>query len=217
MSLMRMRIRRSSKTTAGGQSIAHRLAVVAVIILGLLQSVETIATPGDRINEAVTVRESGGLYRVEARFSVAQPGATALTVLRDYEGIPRFLPDVRRSTVVERGNGRAVIEQEANARFMMFSRQVYLTLEVVEEPAVIRFRDRSGKSFSRYEGSWSVQDEPLGAAITYQLEAKPSFAVPEFVLKRLLKRDATLMIERLRAEMAARSGGHVESRAGGSR
>jgi ribosome-associated toxin RatA of RatAB toxin-antitoxin module len=131
--------------------------------------------------------------------------SAALAVLTDYEQIPRFLPDVRRSTVIERSAGQAVVEQEANPRFLMFSRRVHLVLEVDEEPSTIRFRDRCGKSFSQYEGSWQVREERGGASIAYRLDARPSFAVPEFVLKRLLKRDATQMIERLRGEIAARS------------
>jgi hypothetical protein len=56
--------------------------------------------------------------------------------------------------------------------------------------SVIRFLDRCGKSFSQDEGSWHIRVEGNGAAITYQLTAKPSFDVPEFLLKRLLRRDA---------------------------
>lgn len=202
MSAIRTMVMRLNKTTVGGR--ARRLFIAAILVLGV-GSVEIIAALGHQTKPSVTVREDCGLYLVEATFTVPQSGAAALTVLMDYEQIPRFLPDVRRSTVLERGDGRAVVEQEANAQFMMFSRQVYLILEVVEEPAAIRFRDRSGKSFSQYEGSWHVRDELNGATITYRLSAKPSFAVPEFVLRRLLKRDATQMITRLRIEIAARS------------
>ena len=52
------------------------------------------------------------------------------------------MPDVRTSSVLERGDGRAVIEQEAVAHFMMFSKRVHLVLEVQEEAGSIRFRDR---------------------------------------------------------------------------
>jgi ribosome-associated toxin RatA of RatAB toxin-antitoxin module len=153
----------------------------------------------------VTVQERDGVYRVEARFAVPYSGALAFAVLTDYEQIPRFMPDVRTSTVLERGNGRAVVEQEAVARIMMFSKRVHLVLEVQEETATIRFRDRSGRSFTSYEGSWQIAEQPGGAVITYQLTAKPSFDVPEFLLKRLLRRDAKVMIERLQIEIAGRS------------
>ncbi|MGH9308441.1 MAG: SRPBCC family protein, partial [Vicinamibacterales bacterium] len=189
----------------GGRTSARRLFVAAMVVVTIGQSGAFAAAAGEQPSEQVTVHEDQGSYRVEARFSVPQPAAAALAVLKDYEQIPKFLPDVRRSTVLERTDGQAVVEQEANPRFMMFSRRVHLVLEVVEEPSAIRFRDRCGKSFSQYEGSWQVREERNGATITYQLSAKPSFAVPEFVLKRLLKRDAVQMIARLRGAIAARS------------
>ena len=89
----------------------------------------------------------------------------------------------------------------------MFSKRVHLVLEVRESPNTIRFRDRCGRSFVRYEGSWTMVETDGRTDIRYQLSAQPSFDVPEFLLKRLLKRDATRMIERLRVAIAARARG----------
>ena len=153
----------------------------------------------------VTVREARGVYSVSARFHVAEPPPVAVAVLTDYENIPRFLPDVTSSIVRERGEQRAVVEQEAVSRMMMFSKKVHLMLEIVEEADAIRFRDRCGRSFGTYAGAWRVTASGTGSDITYELTAKPSFDVPEFILKRLLKRDSTRTIERLAAEIAARA------------
>jgi hypothetical protein len=54
-------------------------------------------------------------------------------VLTDDEDMPRFMPDVRRSTVLERVDGRTVVQQEAVARVMMFSKRIHLVPEVHEE------------------------------------------------------------------------------------
>ena len=108
--------------------------------------------------------------------------------------------------MLERADDRAVVEQEAVARFMMFSKRVHLVLEVQEDtrddslPGPVRqelrpLRRRMDASRQR-DGSTHV---------TYELSAKPSFDVPEFLLKRLLKRDASQMIERLKAEIGARA------------
>jgi len=152
----------------------------------------------------VTVREERGVYAVSARFHVAQAPAAALAVLTDYENIPRFLPDVTSSVVRERSDSRAVVEQEAVSRMMMFSKKVHLMLEIVEEGNAIRFRDRCGRSFDQYEGAWRVAASGTGSDITYELTAKPGFDVPEFILKRLLRRDSLRTIERLTAEIGAR-------------
>ena len=153
---------------------------------------------------AVSVREERGVYSVSARFNVPQPPAAVLAVLTDYENIPRFLPDVTSSVVRERITGGAVVEQEAVSRMMMFSKKVHLVLEITERQDAIRFVDRCGGSFGRYEGTWRVTARGTGSEITYELIAKPSFDVPEFLLKRLLKRDSTRTIERLTAEIGRR-------------
>jgi ribosome-associated toxin RatA of RatAB toxin-antitoxin module len=152
----------------------------------------------------VTVREERGVYTVSARFVVPQPPAVARAVLTDYEEIPRFLPDIKTSVVRERTEGSIVVEQEAVAHMLMFSKRIRLMLVITEEPGTIRFRDRCGASFARYEGSWRLVARNGGTEIEYALTARPSFDVPEFILKRLLKRDAGQMIERLSREMAAR-------------
>ena len=80
------------------------------------------------------------------------------------------MPDVRTSTVLERSDGLTVVEQEAVARLMMFSKRIHLVLEVHEEPGTIRFRDRCGKSFARYEGVWTLTEQRMaGRSIAYEL------------------------------------------------
>lgn len=152
----------------------------------------------------VTVREDRGSYSVAATFDVSQPASAVVAVLTDYEQIPRFMPGVRTSIVLERGGGRTVVEQEAVARLMMFSKGIHLVLEVHEASDAITFRDRCGRSFDGYEGSWTITERDGGASVAYQLTAKPSFDLPDFLVKRLLERDSMQMIESLRAEIAAR-------------
>jgi hypothetical protein len=185
----------------GGRLRARQSFVVAALLLASTVAVPAASTqPGP-----VTVRGDGGVYRVAASFSTDHPMAVAHAVLTDYERIPRFMPDVRSSRILERGTGRAVVEQEAVARVLFFSKQVRLVLDVQESPATIHFRDRSGASFVRYEGTWTLREHDGHAVIGYELLAEPAFDVPEFILTRLLKRDAGRMIERLQAEIADRA------------
>jgi len=107
--------------------------------------------------------------------------------------------------VLERTGARAVVEQEAVSRFMLFSKRVHLVLDVQEKSGGMTFRDRCGKSFKQYEGSWRVSREGALTTVVYELKADPSFDVPEFMLKRLLKRDSGEMIEQLQREVARRA------------
>jgi len=153
----------------------------------------------------VTVRNERGLYVVSAQFHVAQAAPAVFEVLTDYERIPRFMPGVKTSIVRERSAGHVVVEQEAVARLMLFSKRIYLLLEVCTEANELRFRDISGRSFSRYDGAWRIEAKDGYTLLTYELSAQPSFDVPDFVLARLLKRDAKDMIEHLRDEIASRA------------
>ena len=186
----------------GGRSSARRCCVIVALML----CAATRLPASDAADAQVSVREENGAYVVAATFNVSHPASTVVAVLTDYEQIPRFMPDVRTSSVLERSDGLTVVEQEAVAKLMMFSKRIHLVLEVQQQAGKIRFRDRCGKSFSRYEGVWTITESGTGqTTIAYRLTANPSFDVPEFLLKRLLKRDATQMIRRLQAEIAARA------------
>ena len=188
-----------------GQATARRTVVVLTLVLCGVASALLLGATGQHVAEPeVSVTEHDGLYVVTARFQVRQPPAIALAVLTDYEGIPRFMPGVVTSIVRQRGPSRAVVEQEALSRMWMFSKRIHLLLEVDEASDAIRFREGSGRSFSRYEGAWRVVRVDGLTVITYDLTAKPSFSVPDFVLTRLLRRDAAAMIERLQAEISLR-------------
>jgi Polyketide cyclase / dehydrase and lipid transport len=184
---------------AGGR-LARRFAVLAVTALAMCGTTLPAAAADDQI----VVREKDGTYEVAATFDVARMASVVAAVLTDYVRIPHYMPEVRTSQLLERSEDRAVVEQEAVARFLMFSKRVHLVLEVEETPLAIAFRDRCGQSFARYEGSWLMLDNGRDTRITYRLTAKPMFDVPGWLLSRLLKRDAAEMIERLRAEIAAR-------------
>jgi ribosome-associated toxin RatA of RatAB toxin-antitoxin module len=155
---------------------------------------------------AVAVRNVGdGVYAISARFTVSEAASVVHAVLTDYPNIPRFMPTVRTSRVLERTDGRVRLEQEAISKFMMFSRAVHLVLDVEESEGAIRFRDGCHKSFVVYDGSWTITPHDAGTELVYELTAKPAFSVPGMVLRRLLERDSREMIEGLRAEIAARA------------
>ena len=196
---------RSLAAKVGGRSGARRLFVVLAMIMGGLTQLAPLRATAQEQRSDITVREERGVYSVTARFHVPQPSTVVLSVLTDYEGIPRFMPDINTSVVLERADGRAVVQQEAVSRVMLFSRRVHLVLEINEGADTLRFNDRCGRSFVRYQGVWRVSGQNGMTEILYELVAQPSFDVPEFLLKRVLRRNSEQMIEQLQREIAARS------------
>jgi len=183
-----------------------RLAATLTLLCAMIWAPSRVVlATASEAGPRIVVREERGLYRVSAHFTVPESPSIIKAVLSDYEQIPRFMPEVVTSTVVARTDGRVMVEQEVLARFMLFSKRLRLLLEVDEEPWAIRFRDRCGQSFVQYEGVWQMTESNEGVTIGYELVARPAFGVPQWVLKRLLARDAKGMIERLRIEFAQRS------------
>jgi ribosome-associated toxin RatA of RatAB toxin-antitoxin module len=191
--------------TTGGCFDIRRL-----LLLAGAAAVAALGTPAllmaeDAPGAGISVREERGVYTVRATFEVSQPAEIAFAVLTDYEAIPRFMPNISSSVVLERAGARAVVEQEAVSRLMMFSKRVHLVLDIEEGADTLTFTDRCRQSFVRYEGAWRVSEQNGRTLISYELTAQPTFDVPEFVLRRVLKRDSAEMIERLKREIASRS------------
>lgn len=176
---------------------------VPFTMVAVLTATIVLAAPAKAPRIAVV--ETGGTYQVTAEFTVPTTPAAVAAVLTDFERIPEFMPEVTSSEVLSRTEAGLVVQQEAIAKFLMFSKRMHLVLDVSHDGGTIRFRDRCGKSFTSYEGAWQLTGAGGHTAIAYTLSAKPAFEVPRFVLTRLLKRDAAAMVERLRMEIAARA------------
>jgi ribosome-associated toxin RatA of RatAB toxin-antitoxin module len=190
---------------AGGRTSVRRfLFAVGLLLAGAIPVTAIQLDDGSEAQRAVDVSEARGVYSVSARFQVPESPALAMAVLTDYEHIARFMPGVETSSVLERAGARALVQQEAVSRLMLFSRRVHLVLEITEGADTLRFRDRSGRSFTRYEGTWRLCEVRGGTEVQYELTADPSFDVPDFLLKRLLRRDSGEMIEALRKEITRR-------------
>ena len=182
--------------------MSARLAIIIGAVL-IASTVAGMAATADA--PFVSVRDTDeGTYQIAARFIVPQSPATVRAVLTDYDNIPRFMPDVRSSRVVERQEGSVRVKQEAVSRFLLFSKRIHLELDIEEGADVIRFRDRCYESFEFYEGAWTIRAQPGGTEVTYELSARPAFSVPGAIIRKLLNRDATVMIGRLRKEITAR-------------
>jgi hypothetical protein len=171
------------------------------LMLAIMVSALTLADPASVTRVEVT--EAGGVYSVTASFAVSESPESVMAVLSDYERIPSYVPDMEISRIVARSEAGMMVEQQAVSKFMMFAKRVHLLLDVREGAGTLRFTDRCGKSFSAYSGSWLVGRRDSLTVVDYQLRATPTFEVPTFVLKRLLKRDSAELIERIKVEITA--------------
>jgi ribosome-associated toxin RatA of RatAB toxin-antitoxin module len=179
-----------------------RPLLVAFVVAGFFCAAAPLAS--ELAPPSVSVRLHDGAYEIAAEFDVNRSLATVRSVLTDYEHIPRFLPQVERSVVLERTGEGAVVEQEAVTQLMMFSKRMHLILDIREAPDALVFTDTCGRSFVRYEGSWRLREEAGRTFVQYRLLAQPRFDAPDWLIGRVMKRDASRTIERIQAEIGKR-------------
>jgi ribosome-associated toxin RatA of RatAB toxin-antitoxin module len=124
--------------------------------------------------------EKAGVDEIKARFYVDADPQTAWNVLTDYEHIPRFVPDIKKSHVEEKHDDYLLLTQEAESGFLFITKRIHMLLRVQEVPIRnIYFNDVGKKDFYFYEGSWDIQPCPQGGvSVVYELEAKKNFDEP---------------------------------------
>ncbi|MBI3549052.1 MAG: SRPBCC family protein [Elusimicrobia bacterium] len=154
------------------------------------------------------------VYEVDGSFEVASSSHVVWAVLTDFENIGRFVREVISSKVVERNDGRLLLEQSAVGRAFLVSKKVHVLLDVrQEEGRRIEFEDILLNDFDQYRGTWELRQEEGATLVRYRLTAKPGQGLPTFVAQRALQKNARRLLEQVRAEMLRRSGGPLQAEA----
>jgi len=145
-------------------------------------------------------------YRARGSFIVEAPPAAAWDAIADYEGIPRVAPSVKVSRIVSRDGGRVVVEQEAVASLLFFSKRIHLLLEIEESPpGAITFRDVARREFTSYEGFWTIEESVEGLLVSYGIDVERGFSAPDFLARKLFRRQAESLMRVMRDDILRRA------------
>lgn len=161
----------------------------------------------DAQQESFEVTETGPRsYRARGSFVIAAPATAAWEAIADYEAIPRVAPSVKVSRVLSRHEGKVVVEQEAVASFLFFSKRIHLLLEIVESPpGEIKFRDTAKREFTSYEGFWKIEETGGGLRVSYGIDVTRGFSAPDFLAKKFFRKQAESLMDSMRREILRRA------------
>jgi hypothetical protein len=149
----------------------------------------------------------GGTYSLEGGFDVRASSASVWEVLSDYQHLAGFVSSLKKSNVKQAHDGKILLEQEALGKVLLFSRRVRVLLKVTEEPyARIRFEDVSRRDFEFYRGSWEIAPGASGSVVVYRLDCRRRFAAPNFLSKKVLRKNARELLAQVRREILKRQG-----------
>jgi hypothetical protein len=157
---------------------------------------------------AVQTHVDHGTYAVSADFVTPVSRDVVWSVLSDYGRLPTFVQGLRSSVIQRRTGGTLTVEQDAVGRYLFFSREVHLRLEITEQPRhSIVFRDSQATDFDAYAGSWRLSSTPGGCRVEYQLRARPKRSMPGFVGLKAFRDGASILIKQVQVEMCRRAAG----------
>ncbi|MEO5616349.1 MAG: SRPBCC family protein [Candidatus Eisenbacteria bacterium] len=178
--------------------------VLSVKTEALLVTDAAAAARSDGIDVRVD-RDSAGL-EVEGRCRINASASTAWDVLTDYDGIEKFVSSMKESRVTRRDDDGILVDQMATGRMFLFTRRIRTTLRVHEEPpGRIRFEDVLGRDFKSYRGEWRIEKKRGAVEIVYRLRARPSFSMPDFVMRGLFRDTAHDLLAEVRTEIERRA------------
>lgn len=153
----------------------------AIVAAALLAGLAAPALGAEELQ--VQVERRGELFHVNASARIAASLEIAWQVLTDYERLPRFVPGILRSKVLIRSGNRVLIEQEGEARFLMFSFPIEIRIEVEERPReTVNSRAVSGNMRSMW-GRYELQRDAARSGVTlrYFGALEPDFALPPLI------------------------------------
>lgn len=108
---------------------------------------------------AVEATRKGEFIEVRAQASIEAPLSIVWGTLTDYERLPEFIPGLKKSRLISRRGSSVIVEQSGEARFLMFTFPIEVTLEAIEQPrSSIKVRALAG-NLRHFEGGYHIEPE----------------------------------------------------------
>lgn len=158
---------------------------------------EELSVEAERRGEGVEVR---------AKAFITAPQALVWQVVTDYERLPSFVPGIARSVVRGRQGGRLRLEQNGEARFLIFSFPIDVQLEVLESAPDWVLSRSVGGNLRRMDGRYDLVPAPArgGVLLSYSGLIEPNFDLPPLVGTAALRHMAEEQFRAMVAEIERR-------------
>lgn len=180
--------------------------ILAAVLLVAVHALQAARAAEDLVVEA---QRQGDSVELRARAMVAAPPSLAWEVLTDYEGLPRFIPGISKSIVRSRQEGRVVVDQAGEARFLVFAFPLDVRLEVTEAPpGSVASRAVAG-NLRRMIGRYEIQSDSAGKSthLRYDGLIEPDFDLPPLIgvaaMRSMVQEQFTAMVAEIERRAAA--------------
>jgi ribosome-associated toxin RatA of RatAB toxin-antitoxin module len=154
--------------------------------------------------KSLDVTYDGETYVLKAVMFAAVPLALAWEVLTDFQNFPKFVPNLRESSVIKPGDKQFTIEQKGVAKFGAFNFNWTSQREVVLTPQTSILSTQVKGSLKKQQSLMLLSSDGEGTRLNYRLELVPTFPASAASSEDLLKRETEEQFTAIVAEMLKR-------------
>lgn len=178
-------------------------ACSALLAIALLSGTRVRA---DDASVRVDVHQQDDAFIIDATLTVPVPVATAWEVLTDFDGMHRFVPNLRASHVVRTDGQVVVIAQRGVLRFGLIEQPFDTERRIELEPMTRMRTTQLAGSMRRLESTTTFAPLASGARLDYRVELVPGSFMPDFITRWFLDYEFRMQLGALAQEMERRHG-----------
>lgn len=130
----------------------------------------------------VQATRDGDVLLIEAAADFEGTLAQTWQVVTDYDRLHEFIPNLKVSRVIGRGKGTITVEQKGEARMLIFSYPVEVTLAITESPPGKVVSKAVAGNFKEMSGVYTLEEAQQGRVrLRYAGRMAPDFFVPPVI------------------------------------
>ena len=182
---------------------ARRVVTALALLLALGPVCANGVAPVVAEND-VLVERAGSTFSVEVVMHVPVPVALAWAVLTDFDHMADFVPNLKTSQVVERGDSTLKISQKGTARYGVFSADFESMREIRLVPQREIHSHAVGGSAKRMDSVMRLEAEEGGTRLRYSLQVQPAVWFPPLIGPALVRHETAEQFSAILREMVRR-------------
>ena len=137
--------------------------------------------PGQAADIVVGAARDGDVLLIHASADFEGTIAGTWQVLTDYDRLADFIPHLRTSRVTARTQGVISVEQRGEARLLLFSYPIEVTLAVTETPYSKVVSRAVAGNFKEMSGTYTLESQDGRVRLHYAGRMAPDFYVPPLI------------------------------------
>lgn len=142
------------------------------------------------------------VYQIASNGEVKAAPAVVWRILADYEHMADYVPNLKSARVVSRNGDKVIVEQLGAARFLFFSHDIRLVVQVREQAPNKFDVSLVDGDMKVYRCSWELVPLPDGGTrLLYSAAIAPKFYVPAMLESRLIRNDIATMMAAVLARL----------------